>query len=465
MTAVRIGRNRRAVSWDPAPLLRSAFPESLQNTLGSTRAVFRIQHPEPFLETIGGTIGEVRLSTAEETALPGRRPAPAAVAAAGDPQGPEPDLPEKPEVGVGAAEEDGVETERGDEGVDEHPFDPSKIRVRTVSVVVEQLISRIHHQEIDLAPDFQRMAGIWTAEQKSRLIESLLLRIPIPVFYVAADADENWAVVDGVQRISTIYDYAKGEFPLTRLEYRRELIGKHHEELPRPMQRRISETQMVVNVIEPGTPPEVMFNIFRRINTGGMALNGQEIRHALHRGPVRDYLKQLAVSEAFRRATDGSVKPDRMKDRECVLRFLAFHLQRWEDYSAQSIDSHLSATMKAINTMSSSRRDEIAADFDRAMEAAFGIFGERAFRRMTRKAIRRRPVNMPLLEAWSVQLARCSDAALRRLEARRDEVNARFEALLRQDAEFEKAISSSTGTRKRIRTRFAAIRDLVEELV
>ena len=131
------------------------------------------------------------------------------------------------------------------------------------------------------------MRGIWDNQRKSRLIESLLLRIPIPVFYVAANEDEKWAVVDGLQRISSIHDYVTGVFPLKRLEYREEFNGQRYDLLPRAMQRRISETQLVVNVIEPGTPPEVMFNIFRRINTGGMTLNGQEIRHALHPGPVR----------------------------------------------------------------------------------------------------------------------------------------------------------------------------------
>ena len=151
-----------------------------------------------------------------------------------------------------------------------HPFDPEQIKMRTVNIVVEQLVSRIRHDEIDLAPDFQRLRGIWKKERKSRLIESLLLRIPIPVFYVAADKSEIWSVVDGIQRMSTIYDYVTGKFSLTKLEYLTWLDGRKHDELPRQMQRRISETQLVVNIIEPGTPAEVMFNVFLRINTGGM---------------------------------------------------------------------------------------------------------------------------------------------------------------------------------------------------
>src|SRR5277367_4407318 len=91
----------------------------------------------------------------------------------------------------------------------------------------------------------------------------------------------------------------------------------------------------------PGTPEEVMFNIFRRINTGGLTLNGQEIRHALHKGPVRGFLKTLAASDEFQRATDYSVKTERMADRECVLRFMAFHIDPWEEYASNDLDGYL----------------------------------------------------------------------------------------------------------------------------
>ena len=183
---------------------------------------------------------------------------------------------------------DGLEEEKDDDSIDiRRPFNPEHIKVRTVHRVVELITSRIAHGEIELAPDFQRMAGVWDDKRKSRLIESLLLRIPIPVFYVAADKDDRWSVVDGLQRTSTIYDFIEDKFSLRRLEYLTKLNGQTFSNLPRPMQRRIRETELIINVIEPGTPQEVMFNIFRRINTGGVTLNGQEIRNALHPGPIR----------------------------------------------------------------------------------------------------------------------------------------------------------------------------------
>ncbi len=362
--------------------------------------------------------------------------------------------------------EDGIEVEHDDpEEQITDPFNPEEIRVRTVPLLVSQLISRIEHGEIDLAPDFQRMSGIWNDKQKSRLVESLLLRIPIPVFYVAADKDENWSVVDGIQRMTTLNDYVTGKFALGNLQYLATFNGCKYEGLPRPMQRRIDETSLVVNVIEPGTPPEVMFNVFLRINTGGLTLNGQEIRHALHPGPVRKYLKDLAESQAFLEATDNSIGRGRMLDRECVLRFLAFHIEPWEKFKDNSLDDYLGNTMDKLNEMSHSERQAIAELFAKAMEAAFGIFGNDAFRKRNEVKARRRPVSKALFETWSVQLARCSPKDVSSLVRRKKRVRRAFMDLMNSNSEFDRAISYSTSTPARVRLRFRAIKELVEEFV
>ena len=363
------------------------------------------------------------------------------------------------------ADDDGLEVEQEDaEAVAiTRPFDPEKIKIRTTPLLVDQLVSRVNHREIDLAPDFQRLAGIWGDTQKSRLIESLLLRIPIPVFYVAADNNETWSVVDGLQRTSTIHDYANDGFRLKGLEYLRQFEGCLFGKLPRAMQRRINETQLVVNVIEPGTPKEVMFNIFRRINTGGLPLNGQEIRNALNPGAVRAYLKAMATSKEFQIATCKSVRAKRMGDQECVLRFLAFHMEPWESYSDNDLDHFLGEAMVNINGMSDESRDEMQRHFKRAMVSAHRIFGQHAFRKRYRENERRKPVSKALLEAWSVALARRSDLDLERLVECKRQVVERTISLLNNDREFEMAISYSTGVPSRVRKRFRAVDDLLEE--
>lgn len=347
----------------------------------------------------------------------------------------------------------------------ENPFDPEQIKIRTVNIVVEQLTARIRYGEIDLTPDFQRLRGIWTDQRKSRLIESLLLRIPIPVFYVASDESEIWSVVDGVQRMSTIDDYVTGKFNLTGLEYLTWLNERKHADLPRRLQRRISETQLIVNVIEPGTPDEVMLNVFLRINTGGMQLKEQEIRHALNPGPVRGYLKDLAESDEFIKATNGSVKPTRMADREFVLRFLSFHTSHWKNYDARGFDSYLGKIMKDLNKMDQDLLDNYERDFKKAMNAAYKIFRDDAFRKPSGRNKRRGSVNRALFETWSVELARRSPEEIAMLVRHSRKIQSRFRRLMREDSEFVDAISYSTATRQRVQKRFSAIQNLVGEFV
>jgi len=367
-------------------------------------------------------------------------------------------LSEEDEEESGIEEQSGVEVEREEPGLTiVRPFDPEKIKVKTKAALVESVVSRIAHGEIDLAPDFQRHAGIWNAVRKARLVESLLLRIPLPVFYVAADANENWSVVDGLQRMTTINDFVNGRFVLSDLEYLTQLNGHKYEDLPRPMQRRIRETELVVHVIEPGTPEEVMFNIFSRINTGGMRLNGQEIRHALHKGPARDYLKRLVATNEFLDATVRSIRPDRMADRECALRFLAFRITPWEEYKANDLDGFLSEAMKKLNQMSQEDRDRLKREFCRSMQAARAIFGDDAFRKRYTEGAARNPISKALFEAWSVALARCNDDEIRRLVRIKDRIKLNFIQLMIADHSFDVSISYATGVPQRVEKRFQAI--------
>jgi uncharacterized protein with ParB-like and HNH nuclease domain len=130
--------------------------------------------------------------------------------------------------------------------------------------------------DLELAPDFQRKK-VWGPVQKSRLIESILLRIPLPAFYFSSDEQGLLQVVDGLQRLSTINDFVNGKFVLNGLEYlQKDVGGKRFETLPANWSRRVYSTQIIANVVDPQTPDQVKFDIFKRINTGGSPLNAQE---------------------------------------------------------------------------------------------------------------------------------------------------------------------------------------------
>lgn len=357
----------------------------------------------------------------------------------------------------------GLEAERTDEALAdgiERPFDPEKIKVARETKTISLITTRISHGEIDLAPEFQRRARIWDNGRKSRLIESILLKIPLPVFYVASDFSDSWAVVDGLQRLTTIQDFITGKIRLSGLEYLTQFSSFRFLDLPRSMQRRIEETELVVNVIQPGTPEEVMFNIFSRINTGGITLNGQEIRHAINKGPARKFLQELAESKQFARATSRSISDQRMAARECSLRFLAFHMSSWENYDTSDLDGFLNAAMQRVNK-EKDRLPELRAAFDRSMESSYAIFGRDAFRKRYFEQAPRNPISKALFEVWSVSLAALSTDELKVAVERGREIRERFIDLMRHDREFEVSISYSTGSPRRVHKRFSAVEQLI----
>ena len=359
------------------------------------------------------------------------------------------------------------EPEQELESVEIEPFDPTLIRFEHKQITVDLILNRIEEQEIDLQPDFQREAGIWDNVRKSRLIESMLLRIPLPAFYIDASDEDKWLVIDGLQRLTTINSFmGVKDLVLRNLEFWQEYNGATFDDLPRSLQRRLEETQLMLYLVQRGTPHKVKYNIFRRINTGGMPLSGQEIRHALNQGASTRLLEELAKTPEFQAAVDGSVSRKRMTDRECVLRFLAFKICSPKDYSStDDLDSFLNDRMQQINQMETDAPvmiDALRYDFKRAMVTARRVFDNQAFRKYFPDENRRSPVSKALFEVWSVNLDRLEDDEIELLVTRKDRLMCRF-ARLMKDNDFMNAISYSTGDSRRVHYRFAMIREILSE--
>ncbi|MFD6731152.1 DUF262 domain-containing protein [Micromonospora aurantiaca] len=369
---------------------------------------------------------------------------------------------------------DDAQDARADQSIDaiHTPFDPERIDVVTRNTTVDLLLSRIRTGRVDLQPDFQRQAGIWKAMAKSRLIESLLLRIPLPTFYAAEGEDEAWAMVDGIQRLTTIAEFiepkAIGRDPLrlVNLEYLgAEYDGRTFDELPGRLQTRLRETELIVHLIRRGTPEEVKFNIFARINTGGLPLSRQELRHALIPGKGREILRDWAESDFFRSATRDSVRSERMVDREMILRFIAFRLTSPYDYDHDDFDRFLRESMGTLNTLPASQVDQLWNEFGLAMMAARNIFGPYAFRKRDRSGgSRRMPINKALFEAISVNLAELGGPGMATLMDRRQRVEDEFIGLM-SDVDFQGAISQGTGDPGKVRIRFGIIREVFESVM
>jgi uncharacterized protein DUF262 len=349
------------------------------------------------------------------------------------------------------------------------PWDPKKIRITTKAFTLREIVDQIEDGDIDLSPDFQR-EYVWKTRQKTRLIESVLLGIPLPAFYFDQSESGTYKVVDGVQRLSTIRLFMKNMHRLTGadLEYLSDLSDLTFDELDQVLLRRFRSAQIVVHVIEPQTPDEVKYDIFNRVNTLGSPLSAQEIRHAMSGARSRSFLKSLAEDICFdqateyqywRRNSDGERVRDsgRMANRELALRFCAFRSSSINNYREYpSLDAFLMDFTKRIDgdskhpTIVDSELEALKHDFIHSMNAASQVLGKAAFRRWPPDAERRGPINRAVFEAQANALA---DHPLDVLLERREEIVNVFRTAF-EDPEYLRSVTVSTGAPSRVTHRF-----------
>lgn len=343
-------------------------------------------------------------------------------------------------------------------------YDPEKINIFTKEPTIEQLLRRIDEEALDLAPDFQRHANIWKDDAKSRLIESILIRIPLPAFYIDATDEDKWLVVDGLQRLSALKQFMSDKtLRLCGLEYLTNFDGKTYDEIERRYQRRIQETQVTVYLIEKGTPPEVKYNIFKRINTGGLPMTPQELRHALNPGKATKFLAQLATSNEFEQVTNLSkLRKMRMDDREFILGFLAFTLTSYKNDQSEKRNLFLSKALSKVNSMHELELEVIENDFKKAMVAAWEIFGINAFRKISEHQTKKFPINKALFEVWSVNLSLLTDDQIEILKQRKENLIEKFKNYVDSDRDFSISISQAA---EKIEYRFMIIEQIIQEVL
>ena len=361
-------------------------------------------------------------------------------------------------------EESSVSTNDSDAPI-EKPFNPKEINIKSKTMSLDNIIKRIRESEIDMAPDFQRKGDLWTPDKQSRLIESMLIKLPLPAFYFDGTEDEKWLVVDGLQRLSAIKNFVVDEsLRLQGLEFLENISGKTFSELPRNYRRMIEETEIVAYIINPGTPADVKFNIFKRINTGGLVLEPQEIRHALNQGIPSKFVAQLARLDSFREATQNVIATDRMLDREFVTRFLAFYLNGPKGYKPD-LDTFMSSSMGQLNNKTNDELDNIRVAFDKAMKLSKIIFDRWAFRKVYSTEERRKPINKALFEVWSVELANLTMEEQERATLHKGDIFREFTKLMNNDDMFVASITSATGDKGRVNYRYNKIHEILYKCI
>ncbi len=320
---------------------------------------------------------------------------------------------------IAEIESSGIEHTDDDMEEEPFPYDPDLIRVDPKPYQVNLVNELIEEGEIDLSPDFQRHFVWKNFSQRSRLIESMMLRIPLPAFYLAQGSEGKFQVVDGLQRLTVINQFLKNEFKLKGLEYLKDCEGKFfkkrgsEDNIDPKYSRRISQTQLSFNIIDPQTPLKIKFDIFRRINQVGKSLKPQEIRNCMASKRTRKFLKELASSEEFKIATDYSINPTRMEDQELVLRFISSYYSRFINNETLKYSGYMNDFLdNAINILNDTKGEtyrKIRNAFYRSMENAAYLFGKYAFRKLKHEHLlpnaRKQFINKSLFTTWSVLLS------------------------------------------------------------
>ena len=226
----------------------------------------------------------------------------------------------------------------------------SNARIRYQTPAFSLVFDRMKHEEIELQPNFQRRDRIWRLKEKSALVESILIGLPIPNLYFAERSNGNWVIVDGLQRLTTLKDFMEGKFKLSELTILGDLENKKFTDLERQHQRKFREYTLHCHIISMQGDDDVMVKeLFHRINTYGVTLSYQEIRCALYAGSSVSFIRYIAESESFANTTFDKISSKRMKDMEFVLGAVAFVLFGYKGYAYNRFDEFLGKAMKNLN--------------------------------------------------------------------------------------------------------------------
>ncbi len=300
------------------------------------------------------------------------------------------------------------ETSNSSEDVDK-VYPNAEVRVEKAQYSTIHLKRLIEdRKELIIDPDFQR-DNVWTRNQGSELVESILMGIPIPTMYFFEMRNGKKQVVDGRQRITAILDFLNNKLILKDLKILHQYNGYRFSKLDSKMQGIFEDYQLSFYIIQPPTPERVKYDIFDRVNRGGTKLNSQEMRNALYRGNSTKLILALSQSNEFLKATDRSIEKKRKKDQYVILRALAFYLYNEKSEEVKElngepieyksdIDDFLAKTMIFLNEKATSRMiTECSNMFTKSMENCYRIMGADSFRFYSESS-KKRPINMPLFE-------------------------------------------------------------------
>jgi uncharacterized protein with ParB-like and HNH nuclease domain len=339
---------------------------------------------------------------------------------------------------------------------------PRRIIAQPYDYSVQDIVEKIKTKDIDLNPDYQRNY-VWASNDEvqnkcSRLIESLLLNIPIPVIYFAEQAETlKYEVIDGQQRLYTFYRFLNDEFSLKGLEIRDDVNGKKYSELDPKDRDEIRKRSIRAIVILNESDEEIKYEVFERLNLGSIQLTPQEIRNNTLRGSFNDLLKELARRPLFKEMLDLRLKndEDNMAHEELVLRFFAYHASGYK--RVDNLSFFLTQYLKNNQNPSKQELDRFAHLFDRTLELVHEYLGKSAFSSFGAKT--KKWTTKSNRSLYDAEMLAFADFIDKKIPLTPTEFKNKLEVLM-ADPEFKKSLHSQAGG-KMIEKRISKIKDIL----
>jgi hypothetical protein len=346
------------------------------------------------------------------------------------------------------------ESEKGSDlpDPDEIPVRDRRVHTQPYDLVVESLVDQIKGGTIFLRPISERPAFqrryVWTNKLASRLIESILLNVPIPPCYLSQNEEFELDVIDGQQRLYSIYRFLDNQFALSALEVLTELNDQRFHQLPQKQQRQLNTHTLRCVAVTNESHSEIKFDVFERLNTNTVPLNAQELRNCVYRGTLNELLKDAVEYAPWLGILKRKAPDRRMRDEELLLRFFAFHEHGIESYRTPQ-KYWLNDAAKVGATYTKDRINSLRSLWEKAIDTALCWFApDECFRRLPDQ--RARGINRALFDLTMLSAAKVS---LKKARSVRGRLRQRYATLVRE-AEFADLISRAVDHTKRTRRRF-----------
>ncbi len=370
---------------------------------------------------------------------------------------------EEVEIEAFSAEEDG-----------ELDIEDSKRKIiwQAKDTSIREFLTMKNDGDLMIRPEYQR--NFVASEQiASRLIESILLDVPIPVIYLAEEQDGSYSVIDGQQRLTSFLSFLEGKFPddkvfkLSKLNVLKELNRKTFKELEDEHQKKIRSTTIHSIIIKKESDPDIKFEIFERLNTGSTKLNEDEIRNTVYRGEYIKLLAELSKNDTFHKLVRKDNFKKRMIYRGMILRFLALSERSYLNYKS-SMKQFCNKELRDNRNLTADKAKEFKSRFEHCIDLVKTVFGNTAFRRYMVAhdnnsgywATGR--INMAL---YDLQMVGFVNYSKNDILSNADAIREGLLNLMITDTTFQELISWKTSDTEYMKRRFKVYMELLESII